>query len=745
MTSKTSFYNYMKNDARHRLWVPALSCVVFFFVIIAVAMASQNLRNAMQGEDYQIQQALDFAESIFSKEDFFLTIIAAVGAAICGLEGFSYLFSRKKTDYFHSLPMKRVHLFFLRWLNGLLFYLTPYILCMVICTILLGSSGLTTHMYYQNLWTGFLYNLVVFLLIYHTAILAVMLTGQILVAIAGFGILLSYIVMVNYLVPIYMQSFYRTYDTQNMATLRFLRYLSPLNVWVDLTADGRFASWLAAILLTAAMLAASFVLYRLRPSEAAGNSITFPVSRPVIRILLVIPFSLYVALAFHEIAEWAPAFWSIFGLAIFALLIHALIEIIYDFDIRSALHHWPQLAGCFLAGLAFLGFFLTDPLHLDSRLPAINNVSAIYLDLPLDNNIPYFYRSDLLSQMPLETYNEFSMTSYRLENTALTGDNLPLAYNLIRNSQKISEDSGGSQNLYQANLNVAFRKKNGSLEYRNFDLWLPANKGDLMEVYNTRELRETHFQIVSLPSDIYRSMAVTDAAENIFHRDFSEAEISEFVDIYKRELLEQTAEDAIAYPSIGRLELTTKSGLELRAYQIYSSFTDTLAWLKDHTIDLTAWTRQMTPASITIEREYNESYYRNGYYEDYEDEVNYEPAFAEGMTDEYEESTHVLDKDSPASEDTAAAETTAADEKGPFFPVTITDPQRIRSLLPHLYNRGLYEFNDILNEKEGIQYVVNVSFEVTNTASLYNVEFVCDADFDMEAWLAEGEKADDKQ
>ncbi len=742
MTSKTSFYSYMKNDARHRLWVPALSCVVFFFVVIAVAMASQNLRNAMQGEVYQMQQALDFAESIFSKENIFLTLIAAVGATICGLEGFSYLFSRKKTDYFHSLPMKREHLFFLRWLGSLLFYLVPYILCMVICTILLGGSGLTTHMYYQNLWIGFLYNLVVFLLIYHTAILAVMLTGQILVAIAGFGILLSYTVIVNYLVPIYVQSFYRTYDTQNMATLGFLRYLSPLHVWVDLTADGRFVSWLAAILLMAAMLVASFVLYRLRPSEAAGNSITFPVSRPVIRILLVIPFSLYVALAFHEIAEWASAFWSIFGLAIFALLIHALIEIIYDFDIRSALHHWPQLAGCFLAGLAFLGFFLTDPLRLDSRLPAINNVSAVYLDLPLDNNIPYFHKSDLLSQTPLESCNELSMTSYRLEHTALTGDSLQLAYNLIRNAQKISENDNGYQNLYQANLNIAFRKKNGSLEYRNFDLWLPANKGDLMEVYNMRELRETHFQIVSLPSDIYRSMAVKDAAENTFSRNFSEAEISEFIDIYKRELLEQTAEDAIAYPSIGQLELTTKSNVVLHAYQIYSSFTDTLAWLKDHTIDLNAWTRQMTPASITIERERNESYYSNGYYED---EVYYEPEFTEDMADEYEEGTHVLDEGSPASEDTTAAETTATDEKGPFFPVTITDPQRIRSLLSHLYNRKLYEFNDILNEKNEIQYVVNVSFKDADTASLYNMEFVCDADFDMDAYLAEGENADGKQ
>lgn len=732
----------MKNDAHHRIWVPALSCVVFFFVIIAVAMASQNLRNAMQGEAYRMQQAMDFAESIFSKEDIFLTFIAAVGATICGLEGFSYLFSRKKTDYFHSLPMKREHLFFLRWLNGLLFYLVPYILCMVICTILLGSSGLTTHMYYQNLWTGFLYNLVIFLLIYHTAILAVMLTGQILVAIAGFGILLSYTVIVNYLVPVYMQSFYSTYDTQNMTTLGFLRYLSPLNVWTDLAANGRFVSWLAAVLLMAAMFAASFILYRIRPSEVAGNSITFPVSRPVIRILLVIPFSLYVALAFHEMAEWASAFWSIFGLAIFALLIHALIEIIYDFDIRSALHHWPQLAGCFVVGLAFLGFFLTDPLHLDSRLPPINNVSAVYLDLPLDNSIPYFHRSDLLSQTPLESYNEFSMTSYRLEHTALTGDNLQLAYNLIRNAQKISENDNGSRNLYQANLNVAFRKKNGSLEYRNFDLWLPANKSDLMEVYNTRELRENHFQIVSLPSDIYRSMAVRDAAENTFNRDFSEAEISEFIDIYKRELLEQTAEDAIAYPSIGQLELTTKSDLELQAYQIYSSFTDTLAWLKDHTIDLTAWTRQMTPASITIDREQNESYYENGYYED---GAYYEPEMNEAMADEYNDEDHVLDGKYPAVKDTAAAETTATDEKGPFFPVTITDPQRIRSLLPHLYNRNLYEFNDILNEKGKMQYIVNVSFEDADTASLYNVEFVCDGDFDMDAWLAEGENADDKQ
>ncbi len=742
MTSKTSFYSYMKNDARHRLWVPALSCVVFFFVILAVAMGSQNLRNALQGDLYGRRAALDFVESIFAKKNIFLTLIAAVGAAICGLEGFSYLFSRKKVDYFHSLPMRREQLFILRWTNGLLFYLAPYLLCMVICTILLGGSGLTTHLYYQNLWVGFLYNLTVFLLVYHTAILAVMLTGQILVAIAGFGILLSYSTVLNYLIPAYMQSFYRTYDISNMDTLRFLRYLSPINVWISLADDGRLFSWLAAILLSAAMLAAGFILYRLRPSEAAGNSVVFPVSRPIIRILLVVPLSLYVALAFRDIADWAPAFWSILGLAIFALLIHAVIEIIYDFDIRSALHHWPQLVGCFLAGLAFLGFFLTDLLRLDSRLPSIHDVSAVYLDLPLDNRIPYFHESDLRSQTYVKSYNELDTTSYRLERTALTGDNLPFAYNLIRNALKISENNSGYSELYQANLNVAFRKKNGSLEYRNFDLWLPANRNDLMEVYNQKELRETHFQILSLPSDIYGSMTVIDAAENHFNRPFSKADIREFIEIYKRELLEQTAEDAIACPSVGQLELTTKSGVCLQAYQIYSSFTDTLAWLQEHTIDLNAWTSRMTPASITIEQEDNASVNIDGQYVDggYE-----EPAYAEDMAAEYEENAPVSAEGYLSAEDTAAAKSSGAGKDSRVFPVTITDPDRIRSLLPHLYNQNMYEFNDVLNEKDQTRYVVNVAFEDADTASQYNVAFICDTDFDMDAYLAEEEKTNENQ
>lgn len=730
----------MKNDARHRLWVPALSCVVFFFMIIAVAIGSQNLLSDMEGEIYQREQAVAFAESIFSKANIFLSIVAAVGAAICGLEGFSYLFSRKKTDYFHSLPMRREQLFFLRWINGLLFYLLPCLFCMVACTILLGGSGLTSHQYYQNMWIGFLYNLIIFLLVYHTAILAVMLTGQILVAAAGFCILFLYTVIIQYLVPAYVQVFYSTYDVANMNVLGILRYLSPANVWITLADEGRPFHWLIALALAAALAAAAFVLYRIRPSEAAGNSIAFPVSRPVIRILLVIPFSLYVALAFHKTASIGPAFWSIFGLAVFGLLLHALIEIIYDFDIRSALHHWPQLVGCFLAGLAFLGFFLADPLRLDMRLPAMNNVSAIYLDLPLDNEIPYFRGEDLFRETALANYSPTGTTSYRLEHTALTGENLPLAYNLIRSGQKASESEEQDGRLRQANLNVAFRKKDGSMEYRLFDLWLPSNRDALAEVYETKELRENHFQIETLPSDIYTSMKITDAALNDFTRNFSESEIREFVDIYKRELLEQTTGDVVTYPSIGQLSLTAKSGVTLSLYQIYSSFTDTIQWLEDHTIDLHAWTTRLTPVSMTIKpnRQTVEDYYTDGYYMNGE---YYEPEMAE-MDGAYAEE---IDAGAFPATETSPDTSSARTDPNQIFPATVTDPDHIRRLLPHLYNRGMYLSNEILRTDQETGYAVTVSFQDPDTASLVDVNFICPADFDMEDYLSEGEKQNENQ
>ena len=53
--------------------------------------------------------------------------VAMAAGFMNAVNGFLYLYSRKKTDFYHSLPMKRSELFAEKAVMGLIYYLVPYI------------------------------------------------------------------------------------------------------------------------------------------------------------------------------------------------------------------------------------------------------------------------------------------------------------------------------------------------------------------------------------------------------------------------------------------------------------------------------------------------------------------------------------------------------------------------------------------------------------------------------------------
>ena len=63
-------------------------------------------------------------------------------AAICALTGFSYIYSRPKLDFYHSLPISRSRLFAVDYATGALCALVPYLVLhalSIVCTCAMAS------------------------------------------------------------------------------------------------------------------------------------------------------------------------------------------------------------------------------------------------------------------------------------------------------------------------------------------------------------------------------------------------------------------------------------------------------------------------------------------------------------------------------------------------------------------------------------------------------------------------------
>lgn len=709
MTSKTSFFNKLREDARHRIWVPALSSIVFILGLVAATLMVQSIV-INQGDisaNYLLSRLTEQAVMLFDASNLLLSLVAITGAIICALQGFSYLFNRRQLDFYHALPLKRQTLFLIRWTNGVLFYVVPALVFSVLSLFVLMAFRLFNVTMLFAVLTGFLHNLLIFLVVYHTAIFFCMLSGHILVALGLFGMFSIYMFMIVELVPTFMSVYYTTYQNFSYGLSGYLSYLAPAYLVFRLLNGPALQVYGYAVVFAAALFIGAMLLYLHRPSEAAGKAIAFKRLQPVLRILIEIPVAIYIGLAFGQVASGYRAFWSIFGLILFTVLIHMVLNVIFAFDIHAALQHRKELAFSAIVGVLFISVFAFNILKLDDQIPSENSVEAVYIDLPVDNDVPY---------INLQNGNYLGVTDYRESHAMLTGDDLSKAYALLDyRMAKTSYDETNSDSPV-ANLNVRFVKSNGHSEYRNFQFFMNESSVQSMaDVFNTTTYKQGHYQIFDASCDTaFDTFNMIDATGNTIVRKttntniFSAAETKELIDVLRTDLSTFTLAQKIEEIPLGTVSLENSNMLYTMDYRIYPSFTNTIAWLTDHGIDFDVW-KESTPVSMTL--------YLNETSEDTVDTDSDLYGVDDSTDMSYEEY------------DSTYASDTSGDVSSEYI---ITDPDTIRSIYPYLCGHSMNARN-VLSYQFGKLTYDNavITFSDPNTGDTYSASFSITNDCDL--------------
>ena len=99
-------------------------CMIAF--LLAFPVAELILMGKWNERSYTQSQLSYLYSSLWSSD--FLTMgaaVAAVTAFFAAVSGFWYLYSPRKVDFYHSLPVKRSALFLHRVLLAVLYYLVP--------------------------------------------------------------------------------------------------------------------------------------------------------------------------------------------------------------------------------------------------------------------------------------------------------------------------------------------------------------------------------------------------------------------------------------------------------------------------------------------------------------------------------------------------------------------------------------------------------------------------------------------
>lgn len=489
MTSRISSYNLRRENMKHRIGMIMLVGFLFFIYLICFLISVQNICGRYQRES-------DIRRNItaLSEPGMYVGIIAILAAVLLAVSGFRYLHSKKEVDFYHSLPVRRTSYLCMIMTNDLLVFTFFLIWLLCLQCVVAAFAGYFSPAFGINTVWSFICYLTVFSASYLTMALAMILTGQTFVGLLAFGVMVTYMPLILYnLYPYLASVFFKTYYVEAGYTGwgTVLTYFSPL--WLtgkllnDMFCVGCPAwTWkahgavFAAICIWSVVIGAVvFLLFKKRPSEMAGKATAFPRANGIVRVLLVVPVSIYVGLYLYSASFSSIRGWIIAGVIIGGFIFHGVIESIYRFDIRGFFACGKQMLISIAAAVLIVGFFWADISGYDTYLPAKEDTDALLIN---DGYMLYG--------------NNFWGKERKGVSGAVKDDVLDVLTDVVKENDKNHDASirNGDTSEYSSYV-IRYRLKSGREKKRAYVLDSSLNDRLMRQVFGTKEYREDHFSL----------------------------------------------------------------------------------------------------------------------------------------------------------------------------------------------------------------------------------------------------------
>lgn len=595
MISTNLFINLQKEDLKKRLWLIAVGFLALLLIRPVFLLMSLDNMRVYQVPTYK--DMIDYLMNFFSAANIEEMVVVAVFAFFLGTSGYIYLFSKKKTDFYHALPVRREKLFMVFYIDGLLIYLGLYIISQVICMIIVTAQGFMTSEIMMQILNTFCVQSIYFLFFYHTVILAVMLTGNLLVALAGSSVLILYIPVLAQIMEGYYSQNFRSYYTASYNTFpcakiagisamaSYMRYCNLIDNKQLKNEKEMFLLLLTALGMSALLLALSIWLYKKRPSESAEKAMAFKKTEVVIRIFMVIPTAMLGGMLFYSFGNEDSKVWFWFGLIFTGILMHCVTEAIYNFDFKAICRHKLQLVLCLAAASAVTLCFNLDIFGYDSYIPPESKVKSAAVGF---SNIDGDMNGSYIDIINGEMVNDNSMTSegYQLRHMKLSDIKTvqSLAKAGIEEADNSNEMNWSYNNNNYVTYTIKYNMKYGKEIYRTYSCPIDKVLPQIESIYNSKEYKAGAYPLTEiLKSNIeVKKIAIYNASDNKVTTMNSDS-ATHLLKIYLEELSELTISDIQEESPILRIApevVTEEYTSELYGYYIYPSFERTLAELE---------------------------------------------------------------------------------------------------------------------------------------------------------------------
>jgi len=644
MTSRNLFFKLIRQDYKKRIWCPLLLFVAFFlFMEVKMLMKLENIEKFPKRFPYDISTYV--CDYFFGRELAWLAIAVCAAAFLCALSGFAYMHVKCQIDLYHSLPVSRSQLFWAKYMSGILQFFLPFLVHVLICAgIAVGRKIFTSSTFFAVLICLGI-ELLIFILAYSVSVLAVGLTGNMIISILGTGILFTYSTIIAVLVNVLFHKFFKTFVVYGNVVSDMMSEkiwcFSPMSMIIKLFANTKDitagnikeifkynADYIWVLVLAAVLYSLlAYVVYRKRESEAAGRMIAFGAAEPVIKTLTVIPAAFFCGDFFSEITTGMHSDkWYVFGLIFGYIVLACLLEVIFRADIRGIFQHKKQFlfnAAC--TALIFI-IFKNDVLGFNTYVPADSQLQSCAVSIeelmPISKSIhvPYAYNG-------YYEYYSIGYNEYRMKHMEIQGN--PSAMALARKAAKegltyaeidyyegSEEDSAYKEIMEKQagyrNVSFGYRLLNGKTVYRRYtiDIADAETLKLLSDIFNSYDYKLGSIPLFTEGWD--EEYAVVSCTNNWKSADIklTHGKQAKLLETYQSECTKLTLDTVMHTPPVGKIAFFTadeikRKYLNRNTYSsdgmlIYPEFTKTIALLKEYGFDMNGQITADDVASITV-------------------------------------------------------------------------------------------------------------------------------------------------
>ncbi|WP_461815995.1 DUF6449 domain-containing protein [Faecalimonas sp.] len=596
MMSKISYFKLIKEDIKKRAWLLLLSITIF--VVIIPILSAIKIEGALPGgvsSSYanwkEVKNWFVMEMGFFNKYLWFSII---VGGILSGITSFSYLYSKRQIDFYHSLPIKRETWYFVNCISGIIQIVVPYIIGYIFMLIIGAMKGVASQKLFQQSGSVMGVTILIFLLIYGITVLVIILTGKLLVGVLGIIIFLTWGSVIVALKNYIMLQIFDNYMVEESIS-GFVDNMIGRGAWYSPILISRkieeynqlgkpmFPIIITMIIMIILIFTVGLLAFKNRRLENAGKAVAFSKVESIVQSIITITAGMFFAVivSSQNQVKGMKIGWM-YGIAIISVVIvYGIISFIYYGDIKMIFQRKTLFSICVGVTLIFLTIIRFDVFKYDKYIPNREKIESMSID-SYDAN----YLLDYRSRWKGENYKQ------NLEKLKITDFNE--IYSLIEETLRKNEKNDEEKSV----INVGYYLKNGRKIYRSYHV----DRKKLFRCMDRMMLEEGYKREVLKGGEIEASKINTINFENIRAENISiklnEKEKELLLETYYKDMEKYPLSEVFDGEIVGKLYCTGK-GTEYMLY-VFEEYKSVISNLKKY-CDVPGKILQSEVQYITVE------------------------------------------------------------------------------------------------------------------------------------------------